>query len=160
MFSWFITWGLIGGAALAFSSKNYKHYLILGLLGGIGLYLGFQVDTLLEKPNYFFSSDILSALALLHLYPIFVGGFFGLLVGTSTKRISKTLLFMLWSIIAFTMLGIIETALYDFRIRWALVQLFGIPAAKVIVYVLSAGIMGSIIGIIWSYLNSDETTLA
>ena len=129
-------WGLVSGASLGVPSKDFKRYLLLGALGGIGLYLAYQA---------FSASGT-------QLYAVFMGGVFGLFVGTATKKVPQTLVVILFAIMAFTIRGELTPWLLGLDI------IKDDPIAKTITLALTAGLMGAVIGSAWSFLNSSKST--
>ncbi|MGD8402150.1 MAG: CHAT domain-containing protein [Anaerolineales bacterium] len=124
-------WGLISGVSLAVFSKDYKHYLLLGALGGLGLLIGFQV--------YLFSNG--------PFYELCVGGVLGLFLGLTTKDIPRAVIMTLISFVAFVVRGILS---------YFLLELFDYPEWQLVLYALSAGVAGAIIGATWNFLNSAD----
>jgi hypothetical protein len=128
-------WGLVAGASLVVPSKDIKRYLLLGALGGIGLFLAYQAFSISGT----------------QLYSVFMGGVFGLFIGIATKNVPRTLIIMSFAITAFTIRGEINPWLLSLDI------IKENPIAKIISVALSAGLMGALIGSAWSFINRAES---
>ena len=126
--------GLIGGAFLGIPSKNIRHYLIMGLLGAAGLGLGRIVWYTLGAPAGFDSA--------------FQGIFLGLLLGIYTGKIPSAFVLSLIVFIGFTIRFIITNFYYNAFYT-------DLPGLDLYVQVVTAGLIGIIIGSAWSFINRD-----
>ncbi len=128
-------WGFLGGAALAFPSKSYKRYLFLGLLGSIGMMLGQLAWMALGEPD--------------DLRVFILGAILGLCLGIGTKRIAGVLILSIIGAVAYTFRLIINSFYYNnySTTSWG----------EFIVLALTAGLMGLILGAVWSFLTNHET---
>jgi len=131
-------WGFLGGAVLAFPSKNYKSYLILGLLGGIGMVFGQLTWIALGEPEGFRA--------------IILGAMLGIFLGVGTKRPSGALILFLIGAVAYTFRNSINNSYYASNLSMSSVMEYTVLA-------LSAGLMGLILSAAWSLLNSSEANL-
>ncbi|MEW6030609.1 MAG: CHAT domain-containing protein [Chloroflexota bacterium] len=134
----FLIWGLIGGASLAVPSTNYKHYLTMGLLGGFGMMIGNLISIAFGDPD--------------GINKIIIGMTLGLVIGIRTKRVTAAFVLAL----AATTGCLIRTSLltgyyYPSNLSMAAPVEFTFLA-------LTAGLMGAIIGLAWSFLNSAESS--
>jgi tetratricopeptide (TPR) repeat protein len=130
-----LIWGLIGGASLAVPSKNYKHYLNMGILGGIGMVLGrlvWMATGELDAIRFGVTALIL-----------------GLVLGVATKRLSAALILSLIASIGFLIRSILTDAYYSSDLSMALPVEYAILA-------LTAGLTGLIIGAAWSFLTPEK----
>jgi hypothetical protein len=133
----FLIWGLIGGASLAVPSTNYKRYLTMGLLGGIGMMIGKFISTGLGDPNGI--DKIITAMIL------------GLFIGIRTKRVSAAFVLALAATTGYLLrTSLLTEYYYPSNLSMAAPVEFTFLA-------LTAGLMGAIIGLTWSFLNSGES---
>lgn len=130
-------WGLIGGAFLGIPSKNIWRYLIMGLSGAAGLGLGRIVWYTLGAPAGFDSA--------------FQGIFLGLLLGIYTRKISSAFVLSLIVFIGFTIRFVITNFYYNTFYT-------ELPGLDLYVQVVTAGLVGIIIGAAWSFLNDTTST--
>ena len=128
-------WGFLGGAALAVPSKNYKRYLLLGLLAGIGMAFGELAWRIIGEPYGF-------RFAL-------IGAMFGLSLWIGIKRFSAAVVFLLIGTSAFIFRGSIVDMYYASDLSMS-------PPVEFTIFASSAGLMGLIIGMAWSFLNSEK----
>jgi hypothetical protein len=130
-----LAWGMIGGASLAVPSKNYKDYLILGVLGGLGMALGYLASIALGNPD--------------GLNRIITGVVMGAFLGFRTRRLSAALILAVVSPMGYFLRSILNNYYYSSHLSMADSVAFPILA-------LTAGLMGAIIGTAWSFLNSEK----
>jgi hypothetical protein len=130
-----LIWGFLGGAALAFPSKIYKNYLILGLSGSIGMAFGYLVWKWLGEPE--------------GLYPTIFGVTLGLCLGFGTKKTPGALILLMIGTIAYNIRNILNSIYYDNYNT-------GLVWVEYSILALSAAIMGLIIGLTWSLFKSSE----
>jgi hypothetical protein len=130
-------WGLIGGTALAFPSRNYKRYLIFGLLGCIGMALGYLMWIVLGEPEGFEA--------------IFIGATLGLFLSIGLRSVPSTLILLVIGISAYTFRRNIIDIYYASDLSME-------PAMEYTILALSAGLFGMILGVVWSYLNDEKPT--
>jgi len=128
-------WGFLGGAALAVPSKNYKRYLLLGLLAGIGMAFGELAWRIVGEPYGF-------RFAL-------IGAMFGLSLGIGIKRFSAAVVFLLIGTSAFIFRSSIQDIYFASGLSTS-------PPMVFTIFALSAGLIGLIIGMAWSFLNSEK----
>jgi hypothetical protein len=130
-----LIWGLIGGVLLAVPSKNYKHYLVLGCLGGIGMVLSELAWIALGEPKGI---------------PI-LGLVLGLFLGFGTKSASAALILSLVATVGFALRGTLTSYYYASNLSMA-------EPVKYIFLALTAGLAGAMIGAAWSFLSRAEST--
>jgi hypothetical protein len=128
-------WGLVGGASLAVPSKNYKHYLMLGLLGGIGMALGRLAWAAFGE---------LGAIR----YTV-TGLSLGLFLGIATKRVSAALILSLVASTGFLVRNVITNSYYGSDLSMA-------APVEYTVLAVTAGLVGVIVGAAWSFLESEK----
>ena len=126
-------WGFLGGAALAVPTKSYYRYLMLGMLGSIGMVFGQLAWMALGEPEGFRA--------------IILGATLGLLLGVGTKRPSGMLILLLIGTTAYAFRNTINNFYYASDLSMDL-------AMEYTVLALSAGLMGLILSMAWSFLNS------
>ncbi|MFZ5910671.1 MAG: CHAT domain-containing protein [Chloroflexota bacterium] len=135
-FGQLFVWGLISGASLAVPSKDLKRYLLFGILGGVSLYLGYEVCVIYDIRLYLLMFSL-----------------FGLVLGATTKSLPRALIFSLFSIIAFAIRT--ELGAWIYRQLLALnLHLFTDADLTIVRSALSACVLGAILGAAWSFLNS------
>jgi hypothetical protein len=128
-------WGFLGCTVLAFPSKSYKRYIILGLLGGIGMALGQLVWMGFGEPE-----GIRAAI---------LGATLGLFLGIGTKRPSGALMLLLIGTVAYIFRNSINNLYYSSDLSMA-------PIVEYPILALSAGLIGLILGTAWSFLNGNN----
>jgi hypothetical protein len=130
-----LVWGLIGGAALAFPSRNPMRYLTLGLAIGISTAL---VNSL------FGDNDVMFFLS--------CGALVGACLGLDTKRPSGVLTGLILGVIAFGLGFAISSGPYMFSD--SLSNQLGSNWAAPLAF-LSTGLLGAVLAAGWSYLKSS-----
>ena len=124
-------WGILIGLGFALPSKDYKRFLIFGLLGGLGMYAG--------ALGWRFVSTV--------LYGIFLGAVLGLALGLGSKRITIVLtLSILFGSLFAVMNWITPKILYNYIM---------LSASEVLFYPLITAAFGFVLGLAWSYLQAD-----
>ena len=124
-------WGILIGLGFALPSKDYKRFLIFGLLGGLGMYAG----TL----GWRFVPTV--------LYGLFLGIILGLALGLGSRRITIALTSSVLFGSLFTVLnGITPKILYNYIMLSVIEALF---------YPLLTAAFGLVLGLAWSYLQAD-----
>jgi tetratricopeptide (TPR) repeat protein len=93
-----LVWGLIGGASLAVPSKNFRHYLALGLLGGLGMMLGYLASIALGNPD--------------GLNRVITGMVLGVFLGFRTRRVSAALILALVAPMGYFLRSILNNYYY------------------------------------------------
>jgi hypothetical protein len=130
-----LIWGLVGGASLAVPSKNYKDYLILGVLGGLGMALGYLASIALGNPD--------------GINRIIIGLVMGAFLGFKTRRLSAALILAVVVPMGYFLRSILNNYYYSSNLSMADSVTFPIIA-------LTAGLMGAIIGTAWSFLTPEN----
>jgi outer membrane protein assembly factor BamD (BamD/ComL family) len=125
-------WGLLGGAFLAYPSKDFKRYLVMGCFAGIGMYLGYQLYKALDYNFY------------LACMGLTLGVLVGVPIWLETKRPFNLLLFMLITLTAFAF----RQVLY----RWVTYLIYSVDLNKIITSItvrdiLKSAISASFLGI-------------
>jgi hypothetical protein len=142
-----LIWGFLGGITLIIPSKDIKRYLLHGILGSIGLYLGYKILDFSLGGNGFYLAKNASSYISSALFPVLVGGIFGLLFATPIKRISRILVFAVFVIFSFSLFSALTSYLVNMFLH-STFHIFNIAR------IISAGVLGLLLGTIWSYLNS------
>ena len=131
-----LIWGLMGGASLAFPLKDYKRYLALGLLGGIGMMLGQMASAGLEE-------------SMGQLRYAIIGIILGLSLGIGTKRISTALILSLIASMGFTLRNLLTGYYYSSNLSMT-------EPVKYAFLALAAGLVGFMIGAAWSFITPEN----
>ncbi len=135
-------WGLIGGACLAYPSKDLKRYLILGCCSGLGIYLGYQAHQFL---NYSFYTATMS---------LTLGILLGIPFWIETKKPLNFPLLLVVTFLAFAF----HLVLY----RWVAYLIYYIGLEKIVRHIatrdiiksaLSVSILGAALGATWTMLT-------
>ena len=129
-----LVWGVIGGASLAVPSKNYKHYLALGFLGGIGMMLGYLASITLGNPS--------------GINKVITGMILGLSLGIGAKRVPAALILALVAPMGYILRSALMGYYYPSDLSMA-------EPVEYTFLALTAGLMGAMIASAWSFLNSD-----
>jgi tetratricopeptide (TPR) repeat protein len=129
-------WGMIGGACLAVPSKNYKQYLAMSLLGGLGMMLGHLASIALGNQD--------------GINRLITGMILGLFLGISTKRLSAALILALVAPMGYILRSALMGYYYPSDLSMA-------APVELTFLALTASLMGAIIGLTWSFLNSGES---
>ena len=126
-------WGILIGLGFALPSKDYKRFLIFGLLGGIGMYVGTLGWRFVPTA----------------LYGLFLGAILGLALGLGSRRITIALAVSILLGSLFTVLnGITPKILYNYIMLSAIEAFF---------YPLLTAALGFVLGLAWSYLQADAS---
>jgi hypothetical protein len=130
----FLVWGMIGGAALAIPSKDYKSYLALGLLGGLGMMAGFLATETLGAPE-----GIREAI---------IGLALGLFLGFGTRKVPAALTLSLIGAMGYVIRYNLNGFYYSSDLSMA-------APVEYTILALTAGLFGAMIGLAWSLLKTD-----
>ena len=133
-----LIWGLVGGASLAVPSKDYKHYLALGFLGGLGMMLGYLASIALGNPD--------------GLNRIITGVVLGAFLGFRIRRVSAALILALVAPMGYILRSTIMGYYYTSNLSMA-------ESVGYTFLALTAGLMGTMIGSAWSFLNNTIPTI-
>jgi len=124
-------WGILIGLGFALPSKDYKRFLIFGLLGGIGMYAGALGWRFVPTA----------------LYGLFLGVILGLALGLGSRRITIALtLSILFGSLFAVLDWITPKVLYNY---------IKLSASEVLFYPLLTAAFGFVLGLAWSYLQAD-----
>jgi hypothetical protein len=134
-------WGLLGGAALGISSRNYRKIALLGAAGAVGMLVGVLIWSALGG----FNDSIIWHLDDLHWHSdinLFLGLGLGLLLGLTTRRVTAVLILPIVGVAAF----LVATFVY---------MILG--GGEVLLGDVAGGaIIGGILGLAWGYLENPK----
>lgn len=125
-----IAWGILIGLGFNIPERNYKKYLPLGLLGGLGMYL----------------AQLLSLQSIGGMRTLVFGLAFGLILSIGLKRVFFTISFSIFAGVSFVILNSATRIFYDY---------VKIESMEFVLFPLCAVITGFFLGLAWSYLQAD-----
>ncbi|MGW8225660.1 MAG: hypothetical protein ACWGOY_08000, partial [Anaerolineales bacterium] len=133
-------WGLLGGAALGISTRNFRRIAILAVAGTLGMLIGALFWMVVYESMINYNLDNFHAVSGL---PTFLGLGIGLTLGISTKRIPSTLILIIAGVTAF---GVVT---------WVYIWVYNnLGGGQVFLGdILGGALIGSFMGLVWGYLE-------
>jgi tetratricopeptide (TPR) repeat protein len=148
-----LIWGFLGGTALLIPSRDIKKYILHGILGGISFYLGYIILNFSMGGNGFDLSTNSPAYLSNSFFPILVGGSFGLFFAVPLRRASQIAIFVIFAICSFTIFSTLSAFTSNLAMKFIYT-----PSLIAIVRIFNSGVLGLLLGAVWSYLNSPADT--